>query len=414
MSKIVISKKFQLYRSYKIFFFLAIYLSLILYPCSTLKAQLEEDYIKFHSEVIAIAPHQEYIIINGGQNKEIEIGDSVIVHRNEKEIAKARIVELSTELSMAEILSMENGGKIRESDSILILKKKKTSTEKFGYDLEKTKEIVEMEEEIQSLKEINAQLFSEIVESKKEKGSDVVRLEKKIVTLEEVKKNAQDEFNKKLYDLKTEKDKTYYQLTKQIVSLKNTQAELENQIISLEKGKTGLENDLAKELRIKSKIESELIAKVTSLESTMNELEQQKASLEQSKKDTWDELNKKIYELENEKNKIGSDLTKKLDTKSKAEIDLITKVASLESTVDKLKKQNASLEQAKKDTWDGFNKKLYELENEKNKIETNLTKELTSESKIKIDLNTKIASLESTIDKLAEQNASLEQTKKNI
>ena len=130
-----------LYRLRKISLFVTIYIALLFCPYSTINAQAEEDYIKFHSEVIAIAPHQEYVIINGGENKEIEIGDSVIVHRNKREIAKARIVELSTELSMAEILSIENGGKIRESDSIIIVKKKGTSIEISGHDLQKTKEI---------------------------------------------------------------------------------------------------------------------------------------------------------------------------------------------------------------------------------------------------------------------------------
>jgi len=79
------------------------------------------------SEVISVDPDLEFFIIRGGEDKGLEIGDSLIVHKDGKEIARAHIVEVASNVSAAEFLDAKGYKEIRKGDSVSIAKKIKTA-----------------------------------------------------------------------------------------------------------------------------------------------------------------------------------------------------------------------------------------------------------------------------------------------
>ena len=104
-----------------------------------------EDTIEIDSQVMSINPDKEYIIIKAGANQGIEIGDGLIVHRDNDKIAEAQVIEVRADVSAAEILNVEKEEvkelveqviqkqkEIKEGDSILIVKKSKKHTTASG------------------------------------------------------------------------------------------------------------------------------------------------------------------------------------------------------------------------------------------------------------------------------------------
>ncbi len=90
--------------------------------CLMCGAQAFCEEIEVNSEVISVGDGAEYFIIRHGEDAGIEIGDGFLVHRNGKKIAGAQIIEVRPTVSAAEILEIEEGEKIMESDSILLVK----------------------------------------------------------------------------------------------------------------------------------------------------------------------------------------------------------------------------------------------------------------------------------------------------
>ena len=88
-------------------------------------AALCQDEIGIDSQVMSVNPDNEYIIIKAGENKGVEIGDGLIVHRDGKKLAEAQIIEVRPNVSAAEILNEEK--EIKEGDNVLIVKKVKES-----------------------------------------------------------------------------------------------------------------------------------------------------------------------------------------------------------------------------------------------------------------------------------------------
>lgn len=88
-------------------------------------AALCQDEIEIDSQVMSVNPDNEYIIIKAGEDKGVEIGDGLIVHRNGEKLAEAQIIEVRPDVSAAEILNEEK--EIKEGDNILIVKKVKES-----------------------------------------------------------------------------------------------------------------------------------------------------------------------------------------------------------------------------------------------------------------------------------------------
>ena len=88
-------------------------------------AALCQDEIEIDSQVMSVNPDNEYIIIKAGENKGVEIGDGLIVHRDGKKLAEAQIIEVRPNVSAAEILNEEK--EIKEGDNVLIVKKVKES-----------------------------------------------------------------------------------------------------------------------------------------------------------------------------------------------------------------------------------------------------------------------------------------------
>jgi len=80
------------------------------------------------SQVISVNPNGEYIVIKAGEIDGVEIGDGLIVHRDGEKLAEAQVVEVRPEVAAAEILNAEK--EIKEGDSILIVKKIKSSEAK--------------------------------------------------------------------------------------------------------------------------------------------------------------------------------------------------------------------------------------------------------------------------------------------
>jgi len=91
-----------------------------------------EDTIEINSQVMSINPDKEYIIIKAGANQGVEIGDGLIVHRDNNKIAEAQVIEVRSDVSAAEILNVEKEDvkEIQEGDNILIIKKIRTNEAK--------------------------------------------------------------------------------------------------------------------------------------------------------------------------------------------------------------------------------------------------------------------------------------------
>ncbi len=80
------------------------------------------DEIEIDSEVITVNPELEFFIIKAGEDKGVELGDGLIVHRGAEKIAEAYIVEVRPDISTAEILKVSDNEEIRKGDSVLIVK----------------------------------------------------------------------------------------------------------------------------------------------------------------------------------------------------------------------------------------------------------------------------------------------------
>lgn len=102
------------------------YILLLYFFCAFLSgAALCQDEIEIDSQVMSVNPDNEYIIIRAGENKGVEIGDGLIVHRDGEKLAEAQIIEVRPNVSAAEILNEEK--EIKEGDNVLIVKKVKES-----------------------------------------------------------------------------------------------------------------------------------------------------------------------------------------------------------------------------------------------------------------------------------------------
>lgn len=78
--------------------------------------------VEINSEVFKVISDKEHFIIKAGEDKGIEIGDGLIVHRKLEKIAEAKVIEVRSNVAMAELLTIEKGKEIKEGDSILIVK----------------------------------------------------------------------------------------------------------------------------------------------------------------------------------------------------------------------------------------------------------------------------------------------------
>ena len=79
---------------------------------------------EIESEVMSVNPEQEFFIIKAGADEGIKMGDGLIVHRDLAKIAEAYVVEVRKNISAAEVLNVNQGGKIQEGDKIAIYKEK--------------------------------------------------------------------------------------------------------------------------------------------------------------------------------------------------------------------------------------------------------------------------------------------------
>jgi hypothetical protein len=92
--------------------------------------------LEINSEVYSITPETDYFIIKVGFEQGLEIGDGLIVHRNGEKIAEAKIIEVRTAVSAAEILNIVPGQELKVGDNIILVKQ-----------LGKAKKIAEAEEQ---------------------------------------------------------------------------------------------------------------------------------------------------------------------------------------------------------------------------------------------------------------------------
>ncbi len=74
------------------------------------------------SAVLDVHPEYEFFIIDAGTQQGIEIGDGLIVHRDNEKVGEAYIIEVRVNVSAAEILTVEKDKKIQQGDKVLIIK----------------------------------------------------------------------------------------------------------------------------------------------------------------------------------------------------------------------------------------------------------------------------------------------------
>jgi len=79
--------------------------------------------VVINAEVMDINPELEFFIIDSGEDKDVELGNGLMVHRSGEKIAEAYIIEVRPAVSAAEILKIEEGKKIRKGDNVIIVKK---------------------------------------------------------------------------------------------------------------------------------------------------------------------------------------------------------------------------------------------------------------------------------------------------
>ncbi|MFH1782467.1 MAG: hypothetical protein ABH848_02500 [Candidatus Omnitrophota bacterium] len=78
--------------------------------------------IDINSEIISIDAEGAFFIIDVGENKNIEVGDGAIIHRNGDKIGEAYVIEARPAVSALEIISIVENREIEQGDQILIVK----------------------------------------------------------------------------------------------------------------------------------------------------------------------------------------------------------------------------------------------------------------------------------------------------
>lgn len=91
--------------------------------CLFLSVNAFSQDIEIESVVIIVKPDYDFFVIKAGEDRGVEMGDGLIVHRGGEKIAEAYIIEVRPAVSAAEILSVTEGRSIKEGDGILIVKK---------------------------------------------------------------------------------------------------------------------------------------------------------------------------------------------------------------------------------------------------------------------------------------------------
>ncbi|MBA3052919.1 MAG: hypothetical protein KKD90_06805 [Candidatus Omnitrophica bacterium] len=99
---------------------------LLLFACQV--SSFSEE-IEINSSVLIANPDQDFFVIGSGEEEGVEIGDGLIVHREGEKIAEAYIIEVRPNVSAAEILELESGMEIQESDEVLIVKNTEDDSE---------------------------------------------------------------------------------------------------------------------------------------------------------------------------------------------------------------------------------------------------------------------------------------------
>ncbi|MFA4991467.1 MAG: hypothetical protein WC569_02690 [Candidatus Omnitrophota bacterium] len=90
--------------------------------CAFCTPAVFSEEIEINSEVMSVNLDDEYCVIKGGEDAGIEIGDGLIVHRDHEKIAEAQVIEVKSNVSAAEILTLEKDRRIMEGDAVLIVK----------------------------------------------------------------------------------------------------------------------------------------------------------------------------------------------------------------------------------------------------------------------------------------------------
>lgn len=111
----------------------------LFFMCSFFSVPALCDEVEINSEVIVINPEHEFLVISAGEDKGVELGDGLIVHRDGEKIAEAYIIGVKPDVAAAEILNIEKDSQILEGDSALIVKEMKVVREKTPKELPGTK-----------------------------------------------------------------------------------------------------------------------------------------------------------------------------------------------------------------------------------------------------------------------------------
>ncbi|MFH1478760.1 MAG: hypothetical protein ABIG92_03165 [Candidatus Omnitrophota bacterium] len=78
--------------------------------------------IEIDSEIISIDLDSEFFIIDSGEDKFVEIGDGVVIHRDGEKIGEGYVVEVRPTVSAVEILDILEDETVEEGDGTLIVK----------------------------------------------------------------------------------------------------------------------------------------------------------------------------------------------------------------------------------------------------------------------------------------------------
>jgi len=110
--------------------------------------------IEIKAKVLTVNNDQGYFVFSAGSSQGVDIGDGLIVHRDNTKIAEAYVIEVRPEISAAEVLNIEGSYEIYEGDDVLLIKTKRptvlTERKNLSYEISVSPEEIKKESDIVS------------------------------------------------------------------------------------------------------------------------------------------------------------------------------------------------------------------------------------------------------------------------